>query len=265
MSLEPSHRSPQSDRRWSAVCEGPYTDLLGRASLERFEACVEPMNVLVWGEISGLIRDEFRKRGHNAWSVDLYDLEDIPPHWPEQIWPNHHLVGDGFHWLTPTVPLLAGASWDLLIAMPPCTYLANSGVRWLYRKGTRVRFQPRWEAMRDGAAVFKRLLDAPVKKICVENPVMHKHGLQLIGRDYAQTVQPWQFWDGPPGQGEVKRTCFWLKDLPHLVPTTPEETGRIARVHRMGPGVYRQMDRSLTYPGIAQAMAAQWNTQGRPR
>jgi hypothetical protein len=209
------------------------------------------MNVLIACEISGVIRDAFRMRGHNAWSCDLFGIKDVPPHWPEQRYPAYHLQGDA-------LPLLAGAlDWDLLIAMPPCTYLANSGVRWLVRGGKHIN-PNRWAAMREAANLFNAFLRAPAKHICVENPVMHGHASRLIDYPFTQSFHPWQFWGGRPGQGEVKRTCLHLKGLPKLVPTTPNEPGRITRVHSMGPSKYRQMDRSLTPIGLAHAMAEQW-------
>ena len=220
-----------------------------------------PLNVLVACEISGLIRDAFRERGHNAWSVDLLSLDDVPPHWPAQRWPNYHLVGDALEWLRGEwrgTPLGPDGPWDLLIAMPPCTYLTNAGVRWLVRNGKDIN-PDRWKAMRAGAYLFNEFLRARVEHIAVENPIMHKHAAMWVDRPYDQTLHPWQFWGGEPGCGEVKRTCLWLKNLPPLVPTTPNEPGRVQRVWRMGPSKYRQMDRSLTPIGLAQAMAAQWS------
>ena len=108
--------------------------------------------------------------------------------------------------------------------------------------------------LREGAALFSDMWNAPIARIAVENPVMHKHAKALI-QNYeppAQSVQPWQF-----GHGEVKRTCLWLRDLPPLVPTYVVE-GREARVHKMPPGPDRGKERSRFFTGIAAAMADQW-------
>jgi len=101
----------------------------------------------------------------------------------------------------------------------------------------------------------RTLLGAPVPRIALENPISV---ISSRIRKPDQIVHPWQFWAGEPGKGEVKATCLWLKNLPKLVPTTPNETGRIARVWRMGPGPNRSADRARTNPGLALAMAEQW-------
>lgn len=187
--------------------------------------------VLVACEFSGIVRDAFTARGHEAWSVDLLPTERPGLHWE----------GD--------VRTVLVEGWDLMIAHPPCTYLANSGVRWLYGgKGTE-RDPDRWALMEEAAAFFRELLDAPIPRIAVENPIMHRHaGI----RRPDQLIQPWQF-----GHGETKATGLWLKNLPPLVPTNivPE---RVQRVHLMPPGPERWRERSRTYEGIAAAMAAQW-------
>ena len=199
------------------------------------------MNVLVACEFSGVVRDAFRTRGHNAWSCDLLPCEKGQ---------NWHIQGDVLDVLTES------AQWDLMIAHPPCTYLCNSGVRWLYKKqaitGKRVRSMERWRQMWGAAEFFKALLDAKVDKIAVENPVPHGHAQEWMGRKYDQTIQPWQF-----GHGETKRTCLWLKGLPALRSTEIVD-GREARIHKMSPGPERGKLRSITYRGIADAMAEQW-------
>ena len=142
--------------------------------------------------------------------------------------------------------------WDLMVAHPPCTYLANSGVRWLYGgKGTQVD-ERRWEAMRESAAFFRALLGAPIPRIAVENPIMHRHAKEIIQCDYTQIVQPWHF-----GDGETKATCLWLNGLAPLIPTDIV-SGREARVHHISPSATRWKDRSRTPFGMASAMAAQW-------
>jgi hypothetical protein len=110
------------------------------------------------------------------------------------------------------------------------------------------------EELREGAALFSAFWNAPIERICVENPVMHRHAKALISNyaEPAQSVQPWQF-----GHGETKRTCFWLKNLARLVPTNIVD-GREQRVHRMSPGPDRWRERSRFFSGIAEAMAAQW-------
>lgn len=202
------------------------------------------MRVLVACEFSGRVRDAFLARGHDAVSVDLLDTEV----------PGPHIVGDALAAIDRVRP-------DLLIAHPPCTYLANSGVRWLYGGKGSTPDPERWNLMYDAAEFFARLLMAPVERIAVENPVMHRHGRswieQLIAfspaeRHVRQTVHPWQH-----GHGETKATQLWLVGLPPLVPTDIVD-GRAPVVHYMSPGPDRWRERSRTYPGIAKAMAEQW-------
>lgn len=194
--------------------------------------------VLVACEFSGTVRRAFAARGHDAWSCDLLPAEDGS---------NRHVVGDARD--------LLGEGWDLLmVAHPPCTRLCNSGVRWL---SVPPRGRTRDEMLADleaGAALFSAFWNAPIERICIENPVMHRHAKALIVnyREPSQSVQPWQF-----GHGEVKRTCFWLKNLPALT-ATDIVAGREARVHRMPPGPDRGKERSRFFAGIATAMAEQW-------
>ena len=135
-----------------------------------------------------------------------------------------------------------GDGWDLMIAHPPCTHLAVSGTRWF--KDKRVEQEAALEFVR-------QLLNAPVPRICLENPVSV---ISSRIRKPDQIIQPWQF-----GHGEVKATCLWLKGLPLLKPTKVV-AGRIARVHRESPGPHRWRNRSRTYAGIAAAMAEQWGS-----
>ena len=142
------------------------------------------------------------------------------------------------------------AGWDLMIAHPPCTYLANSGVRWLYGgKGTE-RDEARWRHMEAASLFFQQLLETRfVERVAVENPVMHRHaGI----RKPDQIVQPWWF-----GEGESKATGLWLRNLPLLTATNVVE-GRMPRVHREPPSPDRWKNRSRTYLGLAEAMAEQW-------
>jgi hypothetical protein len=136
--------------------------------------------------------------------------------------------------------------WDLMIGHPPCTYLANSGVQWLYRR------EGRWEQMREGAEFFRMLLNAPIPRIAIENPIMHKYAKEIIGAPPTQTVQPWMF-----GHGESKATCLWLKNLPALTPTNIVSE-REQRIWKLPPSTDRWKLRSVTYAGIADAMAEQW-------
>jgi len=196
------------------------------------------MNVIVACEYSGRVRDAFRARGHDAWSIDLLPCERDD---------KHHLQGD----VTRLTELGAFDSADLIIAHPPCTYLCNSGVRWLYNKdGT--RNHERWGQMLSGARFFNQFLNHTCARVCVENPIPHKYARDAISYRYDQIIQPWMF-----GHGETKATCLWLDGLPPLVPTDIVE-GRENRIHRMSPSKDRAKNRSLTYQGIANAMAEQW-------
>ena len=193
------------------------------------------MRVLVACEFSGVVRDAFIAHGHDAMSCDLLPTEA----------PGPHFQGDVREVLAPAFTTLHGA-WDLMIAHPPCTYLANSGVRWLHER------PDRWPLMLDGAVFLRELLNAPVPRVAVENPVMHRYAKQVIGRGPDQIIQPWQF-----GHGETKATCLWLRGLPLLAPTQIVD-GREGRVWKESPSEDRWKKRSITYPGIADAMAAQW-------
>ena len=189
------------------------------------------MKVLVACEYSGIVRDAFTARGHDAMSCDLLPTES----------PGQHFQGDALE--------LMQEPWDLLIAHPPCTYLANSGARWLYER------PDRWQKMIEGAVFLRQFLSWNVKRIAIENPRIHKWARYVIGRGSDQRIQPWQF-----GHGETKEINLWLKGLPPLKPTNVVE-GREARVHRMPPGVDRAKERSRFYTGIAEAMADQWGTE----
>lgn len=196
------------------------------------------LKVLVACEFSGAVRDAFLARGHDAWSCDLL---------PDDKRSNRHIQGDA--------RAILGDGWDLLmVAHPPCTRLCNSGVRWLSVPPPGRAIESLWAELDEGAALFSAFWNAPIERIAVENPVMHKHAKARIVNyaEPAQSVQPWQF-----GHGETKRTCLWLKGLPPLTPTQIVE-GRVARVHLMPPGPERWRERSRFFPGIAAAMADQW-------
>lgn len=197
-----------------------------------------PLRVLVACEFSGTVRRAFAARGHDAWSCDLLPAVDRS---------NRHIVGDARE--------LLHDGWDLLmVAHPPCTRLCNSGVRWLSVPPPGRTVESMWQELDEGAALFSAFWNAPIERIAIENPVMHRHAKARIAgyRDFAQSVQPWQF-----GHPETKRTCFWLKNLPPLVPTNIVD-GREQRVARMSPGPDRWRERSRFFPGIAEAMADQW-------
>lgn len=198
----------------------------------------KPMRVLVACEFSGVVRRAFAARGHDAWSCDLLPAEDGS---------NCHIVGDARDHLDD--------GWDLLmVAHPPCTRLCNSGVRWLTKAPPGKTLDEMWAELDEGAKLFSALWNAPIERIAIENPVMHKHAKSRIVnyRDFTQSIQPWQF-----GHGETKRTCLWLKNLPPLIPTNVV-AGRDARVHHMPPGPDRWKERSRFFPGVADAMADQW-------
>ena len=182
------------------------------------------MRVLVACEFSGIVRDAFIARGHDAWSCDLL---------PSETTGNHH-IGDAL-----TVAYYTGP-WDLMIAHPPCKHLAVSGARW---------FKDKLPEQFAALEFVRALLSAPVERIALENPISV---ISSSIRKPDQIIQPWQF-----GHGEVKATCLWLKNLPKLVPTNIVD-GRIARVHREPPSPDRWKNRSRTYIGVAKAMADQW-------
>lgn len=189
------------------------------------------MRVLVACEFSGIVRDAFIEHGHDAVSCDLLPTESPGPHYQDDI----------FHILTKTM-----YEWDIMIAHPPCTYLSNSGVSWLYRDDSR------WKKMVEGARFFKALLEVDIPKICVENPIMHGFAKDIIEQEHTQVIQPWMF-----GEPESKATCLWLKGLKPLSATKVMSI-REQRLHRLPPSKDRSKLRSISYPGIAQAMAEQW-------
>lgn len=180
------------------------------------------MKVLVACEYSGVVRDAFKDVGHDAWSCDIIDTES----------PGQHIIGD--------VSLILDQGWDLMIAHPPCTHLAVSGARW---------FKDKLVEQALALDFVRLLLNAPIEKICLENPVSI---ISTKIKKPTQIIQPWMF-----GHGETKTTCLWLKNLPKLVPTDIV-SGREARIHNMGPSANRGKLRSRTYQGIAEAMAMQY-------
>jgi hypothetical protein len=180
------------------------------------------MRVLIACEYSGVVRDAFIRAGHEAMSCDLLPTDAPGPHYQGDVF---DIINDG---------------WDLMVAHPPCTHLAVSGARW---------FKDKQVEQAQALDFVRQLLDSPIQRIALENPV------SIISsriRKPDQVIQPWQY-----GHGETKATCLWLKNLPKLQPTDIVE-GREAKVHRMSPGPNRWKERSRTYQGIANAMAAQW-------
>lgn len=182
------------------------------------------MKILIACEYSGRVRDAFASMGHQATSCDMLPTDAPGPHYQGDV---KDILNDG---------------WDMMVAFPPCTHLAVSGARWFKEK--------RADGRQQAALDFVRLLmDAPIDKIAIENPVSV---ISSHIRKPDQTIQPWQF-----GHGETKRTCLWLKGLPLLEPTEIVR-GREQRIWKMPPSANRWKLRSQTFQGIANAMADQW-------
>ena len=180
------------------------------------------MKVLIACEYSGTVRDAFKALGHDAISCDLLPTDKPGKHYKGNVF---DIINDGF---------------DLMIAHPPCTHLAVSGARW---------FKEKQKEQADALEFVRKLMNANIQKIAIENPV------SIISsriRKPDQIIQPWQF-----GHGETKKTCLWLKNLPKLQPTNIVE-GREQRIWKMPPSIDRWKLRSTTYKGIAEAMATQW-------
>ena len=180
------------------------------------------MKVLVACEFSGITRNAFTALGHEAVSCDFLP-SDLP---------GNHYQGN--------VLDIINDGWDLMIAHPPCTHLAVSGARW---------FKEKEEVQLEAIEFAKKLYMAPIHKIAIENP---KSILSSVFGKPTQIVQPWQF-----GHIEVKGICLWLKNLPKLKPTNIT-TGRFAFCHLEGASKFRSKRRSVSFTGIASAMASQW-------
>lgn len=180
------------------------------------------MRILIACEFSGIVRDAFIRRGHEAVSCDLLPTEAVGPHIQDDV--RNHLSG-----------------WDMMIAFPPCTHLAVSGARW---------FKDKKKEQEEALDFVRTLMDAPIERVCIENPISI---ISTKIRKPDQIIQPWMF-----GHGETKATCLWLRNLSSLVPTDIVD-GRTPRVHYASPGPDRWKERSRTLPGIAEAMAAQWS------
>ena len=191
------------------------------------------MKVLIACEYSGIVRDAFAAKGHNAWSCDILPTESK----------GNHIQDDVLKHLD--------QKWDLMIAHPPCTHLSNAGARFLYPKSK--LNEDRYKLGLKGKEFFMALYNAPVDKICVENPVSSKI---FALPQYTQTIQPYEY--GHPIQ---KKTCLWLKNLDNLKPIKilkkPQSTKIAGNWFNKG-GKDRQKNRSKFFQGIANAMADQW-------
>lgn len=180
------------------------------------------MTILIACEFSGVVRDTFLAVGCDAVSCDLLPSDRPGPHIEGDV--RDHL-NDG---------------WDAMVAFPPCTYLCNSGARW---------WAGRRREQADAITFVERLARAPIPRVAIENP----YGiLSTVWRKPDQVLQPFMF-----GHGETKATCLWLRGLPPLM-VGLQDVGRVARVHMESPGPDRWKRRSVTYQGIAEAMADQW-------
>lgn len=220
------------------------------------------MRVAIGCESSGVVREEFRRLGHEAYSCDLLPADDGSP---------HHFQGDV------RVEIPRRGPWDIIILHPTCTFLTNAGVRWLYMEGKRWRADgtenlknaARWEGLAAGAAFFRecRALGRTARiGSCLENPVMHEYAMSLAEAwPFSQSYQPYEF-----GDKAFKRTCLWLDRLPPLVRTnvlerpaagTPEHKAW-STVHLAPPGPDRWKARSKSFVGPARAMAEQWGRLG---
>jgi hypothetical protein len=195
------------------------------------------MKILVACEYSGRVREAFRKKGHDAWSCDILTCDDNSL---------FHIQDDVLKHLD--------EGWDMMIAHPPCTYLANSGVQHLHKDPTR------WAKMEEAREFFLKFINADIPKIAVENPI--PHGYAKMPK-YSQIVQPYYF-----GEEAQKKTCLWLKNLPLLVPTNIVGKGEQyigkngkpngSKWYQLPPGKDRWKYRSTTFQSIANAMAEQW-------
>jgi len=198
------------------------------------------MKVLIACEYSGIVRDAFTAKGHDAWSCDILPTES----------PGNHFQGDVLEHLD--------KGWDIMIAHPPCTHLAVSGARW-FTEGKKP-----WSLQEDALDFVRKLLNAPIDKIALENPVSV---ISTKIKKPNQIIQPFEY-----GHDVTKRTCLWLKNLPNLKPTKIVKPDivlvngkKMSRMHYESfklPSKERSKVRSKFYTGIAEAMADQWGTDG---
>jgi hypothetical protein len=195
------------------------------------------MRVLIACETSGIVREAFKKKGHDVFSCDILPSDDNSPLHKQMDLKDFDFKKFGI---------------ELLIAHPPCTFMCNSGVSWLKKDDSR------WDELRKAHDFFTFIWNLPIKHICIENPIPHKYALLP---PYTQIIQPYQF-----GHPERKATCLWLKNLPKLRPTkdVKEDMEKLPkkeaqRIHYTSPGKDRWKIRSRTFQGIADAMAEQWS------
>ena len=203
--------------------------------------------ILVACETSGIVREAMLRRGHDVTSCDL-----LPSDTPS----NHHIVAD-------VRDVIEWYHFDqLYVCHPPCTRLCNSGVRWLSKPPPNKTLDDMWRELNEGVSLFSHLWNCKVEQICIENPVMHRHAKERIENftPHSQSVQPWEFATTEDGPDNVKkRTCFWLRNLPNLIPTgTVDGSSARDECHKAPPGPNRWKIRSKFYHGIAEAMAEQW-------
>lgn len=201
------------------------------------------MKVLIACEYSGIVRDAFAKKGHDAWSCDLE---------PSEASGNHLIIDNDMH----LKDVLYEQDWDLVIGHPPCQRLTNSVIWYIKKHGL-------YEEVRTASIFFNMILNCPAKKVCIENPIQHGLARNYI-RKYDQIIQPHQFYEDAS-----KATCLWLKGLPPLQ-RTKDYPPRIVNGKRrwsnqtdggwnkLPPSEDRSKERARTYPGIAKAMANQW-------
>jgi len=212
------------------------------------------LRVLVACEYSGTVRNAFLARGYDAWSCDLLPAEDRS---------NRHIRGDARE--------ILNDGWDLLIvAHPPCTRLCLSGISWLSHAPKGKSVEQVWRELDEAADLFSTFLNAPIKRIAIENPVMHRHAKARIQgyQEPSQTVNPWQF-----GDAQQKKICLWLKNLRRLrqtdVVSLPEPKFCVRKSGDRAGKPYRYYfhqgrsghERSRFFPGIAAAMAEQWGDE----
>lgn len=212
------------------------------------------MRVLIACEFSGTVRDAFRRKGHEAWSCDLLPTEGSPEY------NQYHYQGDA-------VEIAYGLQWDLMIAHPPCTYLSLAGANRMYvdMKKEKGVDQDRLSKLRNGEDFFNKLLNCKIKKIAVENPLPNYKFATNIRR-HDQIIHPYYF-----GDSVQKRTCLWLKNLPHLKVTNLVDKGELyikkngksngSKWFMYMPHKDRAKNRSKTFQGIAEAMADQWTQE----
>jgi len=200
------------------------------------------VKILIACEYSGVVRDAFIAKGHDARSCDILPTDS----------PGPHIQGD--------VLEILNDGWDMMIAHPPCTRLCNSGVRWLHKPPANKSLDQIWHELDEGALLFSQLWNAPIPRIAVENPIMHKYAKERIENfePASQKIQPWMF-----GEDASKGTCLWLKGLSSLEPTEIIKRKVYANQtpsgqNKLGPSADRWKERSKTYQGIATAMADQW-------